>query len=44
MRCAGEIDITRTRWRERPYVLVPIILANIDRFVSLRQRPSALIC
>jgi len=32
MRCAGEIDITRTRWRERPAALVPMILANIDRF------------
>ncbi len=32
MRCAGEIDITRTRWREKPAVLVPMILANIDRF------------
>ncbi|MGB5901644.1 MAG: phosphoenolpyruvate synthase [Xanthobacteraceae bacterium] len=32
MRCAGEIDITRTRWREEPGLLVPMILANIDRF------------
>jgi pyruvate,water dikinase len=32
MRCAGEIDITRTRWREQRAVLVPMILANIDRF------------
>lgn len=32
MRCAGEIDITRTRWREQPTVLVPMILANIDGF------------
>ena len=32
MRCAGEIDITRTRWREQPTALVPAILANIDRF------------
>ena len=31
-RCAGEIDITRTRWREQPAVLVPMILAHIDRF------------
>ncbi len=29
MRCAGEIDITRTRWREKPSILVPIILSNI---------------
>lgn len=32
MRCAGEIDITRTRWREQPGLLVPMILANIDLF------------
>lgn len=29
MRCAGEIDITRTRWREKPGILVPMILSNI---------------
>ncbi|MDR6943443.1 phosphoenolpyruvate synthase [Mucilaginibacter pocheonensis] len=29
MRCAGEIDITRTRWSEKPITLVPIILTNI---------------
>lgn len=29
MRGAGEIDITRTRWSERPITLVPIILSNI---------------
>ena len=29
MRCAGEIDITRTRWSEKPITLVPIILGNI---------------
>ena len=29
MRCAGEIDITKTRWREKPTTLVPIILSNI---------------
>jgi phosphoenolpyruvate synthase/pyruvate phosphate dikinase len=32
MRCAGEIDITRTRWREKPVVLVPMILNNIRNF------------
>ena len=32
MRCAGEIDLTRPRWRERPAALVPMILANVDRF------------
>ncbi|OBA04102.1 phosphoenolpyruvate synthase [Paenibacillus polymyxa] len=29
MRCAGEIDITRTRWSEKPSILIPMILSNI---------------
>ncbi|MWC30526.1 phosphoenolpyruvate synthase [Paenibacillus sp. MMS18-CY102] len=29
MRCAGEIDITRTRWSEKPLTLVPMLLGNI---------------
>jgi rifampicin phosphotransferase len=32
MRCAGEIDITRPRWRERPSTLVPILLHHIANF------------
>ena len=32
MRCAGEIDITRPRWRERPATLVPAILDNVRNF------------
>ncbi|WP_221393736.1 phosphoenolpyruvate synthase [Dyadobacter sp. NIV53] len=32
MRCAGEIDITKTRWSENPLTLVPIILGNIKNF------------
>jgi pyruvate,water dikinase len=32
MRCAGEIDITRTRWREKPTTLVPLILSNVKNF------------
>jgi pyruvate,water dikinase len=32
MRCAGEIDITRPRWSEKPTILVPIILNNIKNF------------
>lgn len=32
MRGAGEIDVTRPRWREQPTALVPLILAHIDRF------------
>jgi pyruvate,water dikinase len=34
MRCAGEIDITRTRWSEKPTTLVPLILSNIKNFES----------
>ncbi|MBW7452773.1 phosphoenolpyruvate synthase [Paenibacillus sepulcri] len=32
MRCTGEIDITRTRWSEKPIKLVPMILGNIKNF------------
>lgn len=32
MRCAGEIDITNTRWSEKPAVLLPMILNNIKNF------------
>jgi pyruvate,water dikinase len=32
MRCAGEIDITRTRWTEKPTILVPMILSHIKHF------------
>ncbi|MGW7161308.1 phosphoenolpyruvate synthase [Paenibacillus taichungensis] len=32
MRCAGEIDLTRTRWIEKPITLVPLILGNIKNF------------
>ncbi|WP_437873490.1 rifamycin-inactivating phosphotransferase [Sorangium sp. So ce363] len=32
MRCAGEIDITRARWSEKPATLVPLILSNIKNF------------
>jgi rifampicin phosphotransferase len=32
MRCAGEIDITRPRWSERPSTLLPLILGNIRSF------------
>ncbi|MER8003460.1 rifamycin-inactivating phosphotransferase [Streptomyces sp. NPDC095613] len=34
MRCVGEIDITRPRWRERPATLVPLILDNVRNFES----------
>ncbi|WP_261300619.1 phosphoenolpyruvate synthase [Paenibacillus andongensis] len=32
MRCAGEIDISKTRWSEKPITLVPMILGNIKQF------------
>ncbi|MHB1415324.1 MAG: phosphoenolpyruvate synthase [Chloroflexota bacterium] len=32
MRCVGEIDITKTRWSEKPAILVPAILSNIKNF------------
>jgi len=32
MRCSGEIDITKTRWSEKPTTLVPVILSNIKNF------------
>ncbi|MDQ1146107.1 phosphoenolpyruvate synthase/pyruvate phosphate dikinase [Bacillus sp. SORGH_AS 510] len=34
MRCAGEIDITRRRWSEKPTTLLPMILGNIKNFES----------
>ncbi|MGC4763166.1 rifamycin-inactivating phosphotransferase [Micromonospora sp. DT46] len=49
MRCAGEIDITRPRWNERPSTLVPLILDNVRnlepgarerRFAQGRQRAA----
>ncbi|MBT2575034.1 phosphoenolpyruvate synthase [Bacillus sp. ISL-51] len=38
MRCAGEIDITRTRWSEKPITLVPMILGNIKNFTPNASR------
>jgi len=32
MRCAGEIDITRPRWSEKPGTLIPMVLSNIKNF------------
>ncbi|HEX7714380.1 MAG TPA: phosphoenolpyruvate synthase [Bacillota bacterium] len=32
MRCSAEIDITRTRWNEKPTILIPMILSNIKAF------------
>ena len=30
MCCSGEVDITRSRWSEKPTVLIPMILSNIN--------------
>jgi rifampicin phosphotransferase len=32
VRCAGEIDITRHRWREKPTALVSTLLGNVKNF------------
>jgi pyruvate,water dikinase len=32
MRCAGEIDITKPRWSEKPTTLIPMIVGNIKNF------------
>ncbi len=32
MGCTGEIDLTRTRWSEKPTTLIPMILSNIKNF------------
>jgi phosphoenolpyruvate synthase/pyruvate phosphate dikinase len=32
VRCVGEIDITRPRFRERPATLLPLLLGNIKNF------------
>jgi pyruvate,water dikinase len=38
MRCPGEIDITRPRWRERPSMLLPLILGNVESFEAGEAR------
>lgn len=32
MRCPGEIDITKTRWSEKPSMLLPVLLSNVKNF------------
>ena len=32
MRCSGEIDITKTRWSEKPGILIPMILSHVEKF------------
>lgn len=34
MRCAGEIDLTRTRWIEKPTSIVPMVLNNVKNVES----------
>jgi len=34
MRCSGEIDITKTRWTEKPTTLLPVILSHVKNFES----------
>src|SRR5699024_1505963 len=34
MRCSGEIDITKSRWLEKPDILISMILNNIKNFES----------
>ncbi|MDN4525965.1 phosphoenolpyruvate synthase [Fictibacillus fluitans] len=38
MRCAGEIDITRDRWSEKPSILLPLIFSNIKNFEHNESR------
>ncbi len=38
MRCPGEIDITRPRWRERPTQLVPAIASHINSMEAGEHR------
>ncbi|HSD90214.1 MAG TPA: rifamycin-inactivating phosphotransferase [Kofleriaceae bacterium] len=40
MRCAGEIDITRDRWAEKPTALVPALLANLKNLAPGEARRS----
>src|SRR5690606_12803374 len=45
MRCAGEIDVTRPRWSERPATLLPVLLGHVDAFApgeSVRRRERGL--
>jgi phosphoenolpyruvate synthase/pyruvate phosphate dikinase len=32
MRCAGEVDITKARWSEKPAILIPMILSHMKNF------------
>jgi len=38
MRCTGEIDLTRTRWSEKPTTLIPMILGNLSNVAPHASR------
>ncbi|MFB9327558.1 phosphoenolpyruvate synthase [Paenibacillus aurantiacus] len=38
MRCPGEIDLTKTRWSEKPAALIPLILSNVKNFEPYASR------
>jgi pyruvate,water dikinase len=40
MRCAGEIDITRDRWAEKPSTLLPVLLSNVKNVAQGAGRAS----
>lgn len=41
MRCAGEIDITRLNWSEKPLTLVPAILNNVKNLEPLKESENS---
>ncbi|MER7209206.1 rifamycin-inactivating phosphotransferase [Streptosporangium sp. NPDC000239] len=41
MHCAGDIDLTRTRWSEDPTLLVPLVLSDIRNFPPGERRRKA---
>ena len=44
MRCSAEIDITRPRWNEKPTILIPMILSNINTFRPCAHRMKIVQC
>jgi pyruvate,water dikinase len=40
MRCAGEIDVTRDRWSEKPSTLIPVLLGNVKNVAQGVGRAS----
>ncbi|MFI6395915.1 rifamycin-inactivating phosphotransferase [Nonomuraea sp. NPDC050540] len=41
MHCAGDIDLTRTRWSENPTLLVPLLLSGVRNFPPGERRRKA---